>query len=85
MADPFTLDQDSLTLGEYVTIEELTGWEFPRIFAGFTGEGVLSPKFLLALQFVAGRRVDPAYTLEDASRVVFLDLDRDEDTDGDST
>lgn len=78
MADPFAIDTDSLTLGEYAAIEEVTGWDYPTIFTGLSGEGVTSPKFLLALQLVAGAREDPGYTLEDAAHVRFLDLNREE-------
>ena len=77
MADPFTVDQDSLSLGEYATISEITGWDYPQIFAAFTGTGVLNPQFVLALQLIAGHREDPDYTLEDAANVRFLDLDQE--------
>ena len=79
MADPFTIDVDALTLGEYAAIEEITGMDYPEIFVALADEGVMSPKFLLALQLVAGSREDSSYTLEDAAAVRFLDLDRSGD------
>ncbi len=82
MADPFTIDPDTLTLGEYAAIEEVTGWDYPRIFTALSGEGVTSPRFLLALQLVAGARETPGYTLEDAAQVRFLDLNREDDGGG---
>ena len=79
MADPFASDPDTLTLGEYAAIEEITGYDFPEIFTALGGEGVTSPRFLLALQLVAGARETPGYTLEDAAHVRFLDLNRETD------
>ncbi len=85
MANPFLLDPDSLTLGEYAAIEEITDWTLPEIIVALSGEGVLrSAQFVLALTLIAGTRDDPEYTLEDAAKVKLVDLDLG-DTDGDAT
>ena len=83
MANPFTVQPDSLTLGELTAIEELTDWTIPDIMAAFVnGEGAQYASFMLALQLIAGKREDAAYTLVDAGAVVYMDLipQDDEDT-----
>lgn len=75
MADPFTVGMLTLTLGELTAIWELTDWEIPEIVDAFTDNtGANNPAFLLALQLIAGRREDPAYTLIDAGAVIYVDL-----------
>lgn len=73
--NPFTLDVDSLTLGELVVIEGITGLGTGDILAAFEGGvGVQSPKFLLALQSVVGARGADSYSLEDAMDVRLVDV-----------
>lgn len=64
--NPYTIDPDTLTLGELVVMEGITGWTTGEILAGFAGQGVQSPKFLLALRTIAGSRQDGSYRVEDA-------------------
>ncbi len=75
MANPFTVTPESLTLGELTALEELTDWTIPDIMAAFVnGEGAQHASFMLALQLIAGKRDNPAYTLVDAGAVNYMDL-----------
>ena len=74
-ANPFQLDPDTLTLGEYAVIEDMTGLGFTEIIEGFATRAVTSPKFLLALQVVAGSRSSDLYSFDDAADTLLTDLD----------
>jgi len=74
-SNPYLVDPDSLTLGEMVVFEGVTGWTTGEILAAFEGgSGVQSPKFLLALQSVVGARGADSYQLEDAMAVRLVDV-----------
>ena len=85
MANPFTVQPESLTLGELTAIEELTDWTIPEIMQAFrNGEGAQYASFMLALQLIAGTREESSYTVQDAGAVRYVDLipepdDTDED------
>ena len=74
LVNPFLIDADSLTLGEYTAISEITDLGFAEIIAGLSGK-LDDPAFLLALTFIVNKRADPDFTLVDAGAVKLLDLD----------
>ena len=78
-SNPFLLDVDTLNLGEFGVIEELTGLTFPEIIAGFAVLASTSPKFLIALTAIAGARADEEFTLNDAANTLLTDLQLDDE------
>ena len=77
--NPCLLDVDTLNLGEFGLIEELTGLTFPEIIAGFAVLAATSPKFLIALTAIAGARADDEFTLNDAANTLLVDLQLNDD------
>lgn len=61
---------DDLTIGDLETIEEIAGEPAGRVFSQDFSAGTLK-----ALIFVAQRRENPDFTLEDAANVRFGDID----------
>lgn len=66
----FNFDPNSLTVGELVDIEEVSGAD---AMAGLS-DGKVSPKALLALVWVLHRRDDPTFTLDQARTIKVTDL-----------
>tara|TARA_B100000519_G_C14030833_1_gene337957 strand:- start:207 stop:461 length:255 start_codon:yes stop_codon:yes gene_type:complete len=76
--DVMKIDIDSLTIGEIVEIEDLTGLPMDAM------QDPTSPKgrMLQAMAYISRRRTDPKFTFEDAANLK-LEVDSDEDpTDG---
>jgi hypothetical protein len=74
-ANPFLIDPDTLTLGEMTALWEITGLETIELLMRLgDGSAAVHPALLMGLQFIAGRRVDPTYTLVDAGAVRLVDL-----------
>jgi hypothetical protein len=75
-----SLDVDALTLGELVDLGDVIGDDA----VAKLGEGKTSPKAVLALVWIAKRREDPTFTLEQAravkvSSLEFADADKPDD------
>lgn len=66
-------DPDDLTLEEAEALEETTGRPLAEIAVRFT-RGQLSMKELIVLVWLARRREDPTFTIEDARRVRITSL-----------
>ena len=64
------IDPKKLTLDELEELEAFVGQSTEAIFAG-TG---FSAKAMKALVFIFRRRVDPAFTIEDAGRANLSDI-----------
>ena len=76
--DVMSIDLDSLTIGEVIEIEEITGLAMDAMQDSSSPKG----KMLQALAYISRRRTDPDFTLEDALNLK-LQIDGDEDpTDG---
>lgn len=60
---------DSLTLDEVETIENLSGSPMDELM----GAGKLKGKALKAIIWVAKKRIDPNYKMEDAGKVTFAE------------
>lgn len=58
-------DWDDLTIDEVCTLEDVIGRSIDTI----QGEGQPQGKVLLAMMYIAKRREDPDFTLEDAGRL----------------
>lgn len=64
-----TIDFDSITVGDVETIEEICGRPIRQgDFVNPTG------KMLLAMVYVAGRRQNPEFTLDDARAVPITEI-----------
>lgn len=72
--NPYGVTFRSLTLGECAAIEELTGFGFTDIHHRLTAGDFDSPKFVVALQLVAGARIDPDYTIDTAASTPYTDI-----------
>lgn len=66
-----TIDANALTLADVEAVEEVTGQPLAVIFSGDS----LTAKALSALVWVTQRRVDPAFTLDDARALRLSDVD----------
>jgi hypothetical protein len=60
----FALDFESLTIGELEQIEDITGLAFSNIDWEHP-----STKVMKAMAYIAGKRSDPTFTIEDAANV----------------
>lgn len=70
------LDADTVTVGELAVFEEFTGWTIEETITALQeGRQTESATFLVAVLFVNGARTDPGWTIEQASAVVFADVD----------
>ncbi|MBM7770627.1 hypothetical protein JOD54_000831 [Actinokineospora baliensis] len=63
--DALTIDVNSLTIAEVEAVEEIIGGPIDTLGK----PGALKGKLLRAIAFVAGRRNDPGFTIEDAGHV----------------
>ena len=80
-ADQMTVDLDDLTLGELEEFEDITGQSFDQAQEG----GFRSVKALIALVFLSRRKVDPAFTLDDARNTKVTSLRLNTGAEGDPT
>ena len=63
--DVMTIDLDDLTIGEVIEIEDLTGLPLDALQDTTMKKG----RVLQAMAFISRRRVDPAFTFEDAANL----------------
>ena len=72
--DIMSIDLDSLTIGEVIEIEEITGLAMDAMQDPAAPKG----KMLQAMAFISRRRTDPDFTIEDALNLK-LSVEGDED------
>lgn len=65
-----TINYDELTVGDVEDFEAACGIDITAL-----GPGAVPTKALAPLIWITQRRVDPSFTLEDARRVRFTDLE----------
>ena len=76
MKADIVLDADTVTVGELAVLEEFTGWTIEETLTALQeGRQSVSATFLVAVLFVVRHRTDPEWTIEQASAVVFADVD----------
>jgi len=66
------LDVNDLTIDDVVDLEEVTGCSIQDVMS--TTAGSPQGKFLKALVWITQRKIDPAFTFEDAGNVSFSAL-----------
>lgn len=83
MSETIKIDPDDFTLGEVAELEAIIGKPLGDIFTG----GAVSAQSAIGLVYIAKRRQDPTFTLEDAKavRVVDLEVARPDPTDAASS
>lgn len=69
------LDFDSLNLGDFEDFEDYTGMALQDAVDG--GSLPRTTKVITALVWILQRKVDPKFTLQDARRMRFTDIDID--------
>ena len=67
-------DPDSLTLGELESLEIEFGIKLGDVLAFYASAGASSSTVLTGLVWVAGRRLDPTFTVADARAARFVDI-----------
>ena len=72
--DIMSIDLDSLTIGEVIEIEEITGLAMDAMQDPSAPKG----RMLQAMAFISRRRTDPDFTLEEALNLK-LSVEGDED------
>ena len=77
MSDTTTLEFDvnTLTVGELEALEVECGIQLLDVIAFIESGGAGSATVMVGLMWVAGRRIDPAYTLDDARAARVIDLE----------
>ena len=68
---PISLDANSLDINEGLEFEEFLGVPFDQCVALIAGTNLKAIRYLF---FILGKRSNPAFTLEDAGKVKFVDL-----------
>ena len=73
--NPFTVTPDNMSLGEFVAFEEFTGFSIAETIEALEeGQAAESATVLIACVFIAGTRLDPAFSLADAGAGLFTDI-----------
>lgn len=73
MGEKLRFDPEDMTVGDLEDFEEVTGRPLSEVFKG--GEAAFDAKVIKAMVWIAFRRDDPEFSLDDARNVKVSEID----------